>query len=301
MTVKTLEISIKELIRTVSALENKVCVLEVKIIAQNDLISKQCKQIEKLAITRPLLEAITPTLPPQATSASDLSAQEALQRRAKRRRSKKSPAAAAAIKITSATQKRLFAEVTKNDVSTCDTDFLNCSNGSNGFNDNRDRKLSQNMDEDSRDSAKNSTKYNSAQDDFKYVTYKKKKRQEVRVGEAVHNDLQAIVTKKYINAWAFKADTTEEQIRKFLANVATSDNYFVEKRTIKSTKHAAFIIGVPENLFETFNTPSIWPQGVRFSRWFLGRPRHLRGEDTKVNNANGQRRGPSGPAGAATN
>lgn len=104
-----------------------------------------------------------------------------------------------------------------------------------------------------------------------------KKRSTVVIGTAQNNDLQAAERLKHIQAWSFKPDTTKETILAFLNKIGKAD-YTVQKRDIKSDRHASFVIGIPENMFEKVTAPSVWPAGIRFAEWFLFRPRTSRGE-----------------------
>lgn len=97
------------------------------------------------------------------------------------------------------------------------------------------------------------------------------------------NELQTVQRMKYIQAWQFKPETTESMVTNFLNRISKSDEYLVQKRDIGPSRHASFVIGMPELLFDAFESPSVWPQGVRFSDWFLARPRRrgVRGEDRR--------------------
>lgn len=112
-------------------------------------------------------------------------------------------------------------------------------------------------------------------DSWKTVSHKKRRpKARITVGTGTpDNEIQTVEQLKYIQAWAFKPETTEANIHTFLNKVAKSNDYFVEKRVIKSTRHASFIIGFPEGLYETFSDASVWPPRVRFVDWFLHRPR----------------------------
>lgn len=94
---------------------------------------------------------------------------------------------------------------------------------------------------------------------------------------SVTADLHTVEKLKFIQAWSFKPDTTEEQLRSHLNKIAKSEEYVVEKREIKTDRHAAFIIGMPESLYKDMISPISWPQGVRIADWFRIRPRAQRG------------------------
>ncbi|KAJ2940121.1 hypothetical protein O0L34_g14159 [Tuta absoluta] len=112
----------------------------------------------------------------------------------------------------------------------------------------------------------------------------RKPRKSVIVGSgSINDEIQTVEKLKYIQAWSFKPDTTTGNITKFLHTVAPSSEYFVEKRDIQTKKHACFIIGMPESLYATINSPAVWPQGVKISDWFfLTRPRAARGSQSSA-------------------
>lgn len=111
-------------------------------------------------------------------------------------------------------------------------------------------------------------------DNWKIVGTKKKTRRPITVGVGKKSDeLQAIERLKYIQAWSFRPDTTAEKVMSFLNNIVNSNDYTVEKRTIKTVRHASFLIGIPENIYNEITTPTAWPPGVRFVPWIPFRQR----------------------------
>ncbi|KAJ2937268.1 hypothetical protein O0L34_g19373 [Tuta absoluta] len=103
---------------------------------------------------------------------------------------------------------------------------------------------------------------------------KRKPNRVVTVGEGQEDEVLKTVDKlKYIQTWSFHPNTSEENLKQYINKIHRSDDYVVEKRRINTDRHAAFIIGVPEKLYERFNSPAAWPQGVRFSDWFFRRHR----------------------------
>ncbi|KAJ2937641.1 hypothetical protein O0L34_g19313 [Tuta absoluta] len=120
----------------------------------------------------------------------------------------------------------------------------------------------------------------SADRDWQVQTSKrsKKKRRSVLVGAGATNDkLQTVEKQRHIQIWQLKPDTTVENIQNFLNTIVKSDGYEVKKRNIKSTRHACFIIALPESIYDAISSPSVWPAGVCISDWFLYRPRAQRG------------------------
>lgn len=100
----------------------------------------------------------------------------------------------------------------------------------------------------------------------------------VLIGAGAHNDeLQTVEKQRHIQIWQLKPETTVENIQNFLNTIVNNDDFVVAKRTIKSTRHASFIITLPESMYDKISSPSVWPAGVRISDWFLFRPRTQRG------------------------
>lgn len=89
--------------------------------------------------------------------------------------------------------------------------------------------------------------------------------------------LQTVEQIKYIQVWSFKPETTEDNVKNHLIKLAKCDNYLVEKRVIKTDKHAAFVIGFPQSLYDVLSSPQSWPQGVKLSDWFRWTPRRAEG------------------------
>lgn len=116
--------------------------------------------------------------------------------------------------------------------------------------------------------------------EWKEVSYTKRKpkRPSVVAGTgSIVEGLQTVEKLKFIQAWSFHPDTSEEQVRKHINNIEKSKDYLVEKRQIKTDRHASFIIGMPESLHSRLSSASSWPHGVRFADWFRFRPRGERG------------------------
>ncbi|KOB72730.1 PHD-finger [Operophtera brumata] len=109
---------------------------------------------------------------------------------------------------------------------------------------------------------------------------KKKITRPVTVGTGIINkELQAAERMKFIQAWSFRPDTTTSQVLSFLNNIVGSTKYTVEQRNIRSETHAAFVIGMPEGVYEKVTTPAAWPAKVCFADWFPARPRQQRGAE----------------------
>lgn len=105
-----------------------------------------------------------------------------------------------------------------------------------------------------------------------------RQRRQIVVGTGKLDDsIRAVERRRYIQAWSFKPDTTIELVLEFLNKIKHSENYLVQKREIKTSTHASFVIGIPESLWSELTDPAVWPQGVRFADWFPARPRQQRG------------------------
>ncbi|KAG7309250.1 hypothetical protein JYU34_005183 [Plutella xylostella] len=89
--------------------------------------------------------------------------------------------------------------------------------------------------------------------------------------------LKTVKRQKYIQAWMFDATTTTEDLRTFLQKVIPANEYYIEKRSINTNRHASFVIGIDEDRFDELKAPAIWPPGVRYADWFQYRPRQQRG------------------------
>ncbi|KOB64630.1 Uncharacterized protein OBRU01_23651, partial [Operophtera brumata] len=94
-------------------------------------------------------------------------------------------------------------------------------------------------------------------------------------------ELKAVEKTRSIQAWNFEPNTTSEKIERFLNRIVHSD-YTVEKRKIRTDRHAAFEISMLESVYTQVTAPAVWPPGVRFSEWFPGRPRRPRGDDRET-------------------
>lgn len=100
-------------------------------------------------------------------------------------------------------------------------------------------------------------------------SHNKKQTKAVTVGSGTEDvGFQVAEITKYIQAWQFKAVTTVDQIKNHLNKIVAAD-YFVEKRQLKTDRHASFIIGMPESIYSRIATPTVWPQGIRYVDWFF--------------------------------
>ncbi|KAG7296686.1 hypothetical protein JYU34_020556 [Plutella xylostella] len=109
----------------------------------------------------------------------------------------------------------------------------------------------------------------------KKVPTNRQRNSNIRIGAGSFDDeLQSVERLKYIQAWSFKPNTTTHNVLNFLNRIVTSDRYEVEKRKLKTNRHAAFVIGIPESLLPQIDSPSLWPPHVKYCDWFPAKPRY---------------------------
>ncbi|CAG4974960.1 unnamed protein product [Colias eurytheme] len=95
-------------------------------------------------------------------------------------------------------------------------------------------------------------------------------RRSVRVGSNKDSlILKGMERKKYLHVWRLHPETSLETLTKYVKNVCGPDALIkIDKIKHKTARdYASFIIGVPENLFNTLNQPEIWPVNAEFSEW----------------------------------
>ncbi|KOB51909.1 Conserved oligomeric Golgi complex component 6, partial [Operophtera brumata] len=92
-------------------------------------------------------------------------------------------------------------------------------------------------------------------------------------GKSENDGLQSAERLKFIQAWSFKPETSTEDVRNHIRKIEMCEKYVVEKRVIKTDQHAAFVIGFPETLYDRLCTPNAWPPGIKISDWFRLAPR----------------------------
>lgn len=102
--------------------------------------------------------------------------------------------------------------------------------------------------------------------EWQEVRHKRSKpRRSIVIGAgAEYSELKTVERIRHIQAWSFTPETTTENVKNFLNNITKHDEYEVLKRDILSKRHASFIIGIPESLYERLTSPTVWPPGVRF-------------------------------------
>lgn len=91
-------------------------------------------------------------------------------------------------------------------------------------------------------------------------------------GEADANLLTAD-RQKHLHIWNFQSGITEGNIFSYLKNKL---NDTINIKQVKITKpvtkhedHNFFVLSMPKEYFETFISPSLWPQRVSMQQWFI--------------------------------
>lgn len=272
MSMKSIESVVRELQQTVVTLVNKVGSLECKITEQSAIIIKLSG-----SSTRNSYAANAPSQTP-STAATTADATRPV-------RTARVHAAAAIAKLSSAATKRRngradTAVTPKSDIATINIpDKLKLTCGE----ENTLPKLTT-ADVIHSDVITATVEVTKRDDDktesqWQVVNNRRRRKQQapVIVGTAVSNDeIQVAEQVRHIQAWCFKPDTTTATVLSFLKKIIDSD-FTVVKREIKSERHASFLIGMPGRVFDIVTSPTAWPAGVRFTEWFLYRPRVQRG------------------------
>lgn len=284
MSLKTLETLIRELQKSVVTLTNKVCVIESKI--DEKLTSKVTPKVVDLSKATPT------TLNVQATPTADAAAAARPVRQA---RAKAYSAITAGNTRTQTVKKFSDAaktpEVSRPTPTVPDTFIPSVSKVA----------APKAATTPSLQSTPTTSKIENDDDydnSWKKVIHKRKKnpRMSVMVGTGMLDaGLQTVEKIRHMQAWSFKPETTEEALMTYLKKIEKCEEYTVEKRNILTKKHACFVIGMPDSIYGKFQSPSVWPQHVRFTDWFPAPPRgdRRRGQD---DNTRSSERSPLGAA-----
>lgn len=269
MAQKATETAVRELQKYVADLTKRICDLECKLLEQNAIITTQSESIIKLksavggtsisqstTVDTPAVPANTTQVRPVRQARLNTAAAKAAKVSNKKPTSVSSSSPTTYSDVTQAVQKVTESVAMKPTTSeTCDSRTI----------DKPVEKITINDDDD---------------DQWKEVVKKRttKKRKIVTGTGNQNDDLQTVERIKYLQAWSLKPETTEGNVLKYINSIEICDQYTVQKRMIKTDKHASFVIGFPESLYNTLSSPSSWPPGVKLSDWFLVRPRAPRGD-----------------------
>ncbi|KOB52556.1 Uncharacterized protein OBRU01_25978 [Operophtera brumata] len=287
MAQKALETAVRDLQKVVGELVNKIGLLESKIDDQSVIIKKQEQSMISLRIAvegKPDPVQVKP-------SVADVQAPPALQRPVRQARLNAaaklvSGHAAAAKKIAAGLQcapLRLTTPKTPETsrIETKPTPPQNIQGNEEGSKPARTTEPTDASDQGKVDTALIHNVAGKDPDQWHVVSRQRRKNPQrpITVGIGKENDdLQAVERMKYIQAWSFRPDTTTEKVMDFLNAIKQSD-YTVEKRQIKSERHASFLIGVPESTYDEVTSPTAWPPRVCFVPWFPARPRREWGSE----------------------
>lgn len=263
MSTKTLENAIRELQKTIATLVNKVDSLEVKLDEQSKIISKLS------SISDSDKQKSLANVPPKTDKVPDAALQRNV--RAARRN-----AAAAISEMSSATSRK------------CSAVRANTPNTTRDINKPSNAPIANlpAVIASSKSACELKSQANvgcvpdkNEQNEWQVVGRQRRNKRPVLVGTGSDDqELKAVEKTRSIQAWNFEPNTTSEKIVRFLNNIVISD-YTVEKRKIRTDRHAAFEISMLESIYAQVTAPAVWPPGVRFSEWFPGRSRRPRGDD----------------------
>lgn len=275
MTIKELQNNVLDLVKAVKNLGDKVTTMDSRIVEQNSIILKQSREISQLRseIAGTLTNVASARKPSNSTNATATPPTSVTQRLIRQTRTNAAKAATEAA----------AAKKTKNRAATAEAANISevsrpsfISPQPNATADPHDNESSP------QGVAPLSATHSNllpkpTNDDWQVVKRKQHMHKQRPIltgsGQSI-DDLQTVEQLKYMQAWSFKPDTTVQSIMAHINNIHQCE-YLVEKRDIKTTRHAAFVIGVPISAFEQIYTPSVWPPGVKISEWtyFRASPR----------------------------
>lgn len=266
MTLKDLESTILNLVKVVTNLGDKVSSMDSRIVEQNSIIQKQAKEISLLRSEI----AGTSTKVPSTRKSSDptngaSAAPPASETKRPIRQTRTNAAKTAAVKTkhtTSTAEAAKTPEVSRSSYNpTQTTSNVKPNDGESPLQGEVPLSATQ-----CGLSAK-PDKDNSEWQVMKRKRHAYKQRPIFTGSGKCNNALQTVEQLKYMQAWSFKPDTTEQSIMTHINKIEKCEEYFVEKRNIQTNRHAAFVIGVPLSLYEQIYSPTVWPPGVRLSEW----------------------------------
>lgn len=291
MAQKALEGVVRELHKVVSELATKISALESKIDEQSTIIVKQEESLKLLTLA---IEGTPKSAPPKLLDANDGQENPAIpattQRPMRQARANSSAKAkigyAAAAKKSAATKPRTDGDVgdvgvTNNllKTSTVTATIANPTLPTKATLSSVDCQATNSAGTRTVDTGDNRRGNIASDEEWQPARKARNFKRRVVTGSGQEDDeLKTVEKLKYLQAWSFKPETTEQNVLTYLNKLQDCDKYIVEKRLIKTTRHAAFVIAFPESLNETINTPTAWPTGVKLSDWFPRRPRGQRGD-----------------------
>lgn len=279
MASKALESLVKVLQKTIETLCTRVSALESTVSAQNDLITKlrianNPQQQSPTTLTpTPLTSAPTPPLQRpvrqarlKAKETSSARCQNKITKTVARTSLAPSPTAAAPVNVPKISDERRVTDASESSASTITPKAV--ATNSTVPNANLTQEPLTGIDR-----ASDEEGWTTVQ--RKKIPIKRQRNSNIRIGAGkIDEELQSVERIKYIQAWSFKPNTTTHNVLNFLNRIVTSDRYEVEKRKLKTDKHAAFVIGIPESLLEKVDSPALWPPHVKYCDWFPAKPRY---------------------------
>lgn len=298
MTVKELEISIRELTSTIAALVSKVSGLEVKIEAQNAIISRLTKvnSGQSQHVNSPTTSQDTPQAPAALQRPASLARPAA---------NKKFSAAAKQIAVPASRESisRATATITPDVSKSCKLPLTSAAatkraSAPSAPLTSQPVAPTSRQDKSQDEAIKTVSSTEIAEEPVKTSldnqawtvvarrsAKKRRPHRPVITGTGNENaGLQAVERLKYVQVWTLKPSTTEESLLAHLNSISKCDKFTVERRLLKSSDHASFIIGLPECMLDLVKTPTSWPPRVKLADWFPARPRRQRGEQHSSRN-----------------
>lgn len=280
---KSLESVVRELVTTVTTLSSKVGALEAKIEAQNSLIIKLTSDAPVMN-KAPLPTARNSLTPVVSSLATPPTAAAAMHRPARAARSnavfKINGGYSGAAKNT--TKKTVSAKITTETAIPLTPAVAATEPVIDAQVPPPAKLLAEIITPTTTDDLTDQTQLNNDGNWTKVVSRRpinKRRNNRVTTGTGCEDsELQTVDRLKFIQTWELRPETTEDGLRKFLNKIVASEKYSVEKRILKTDTQAAFVVGIPESIFERVTSPTAWPPRVKFASWFPVRPRRQRGE-----------------------
>lgn len=288
MAQKALEGVVRELHKVVSDLATKISALECKIEAQTTIIAKQEESVKLLTLA---IEGTPKSVPPKLLDADGGEQQPAIPATTQRpmRQARLNSSAKTKIGYAAAAKKSAPAKPSI-DGDVGDTNNLPKTSTVTAVSANLNLPTIPTLSSsecrvtNSAETRTDGTRGNcheniTSEEGWQSARKARNSKRRVVIGSGQEDDeLKTVEKLKYLQAWSFKPETTEQNVLTYLKKLQDCDQYTVEKRVIKTTRHAAFVIAFPESLNDRINTPVAWPAGVKLSDWFPRRPRGLRGD-----------------------
>lgn len=300
MAQKALEGVVRELHKVVSELATKISALECKIDEQTTIIVKQEESLKLLTLT---IEGTPKSVPPiqldtlggQEMPAIPATTQRPIRQVRVNSSAKAQSAHAATAKKSAAAKPRIDGNVGDSNnllmTSTVTTASAKPSLPTKATLSSLERRATNSAETRPVNTGENRHEIIVSDEGWQPARKARSSKRRVVTGSGQKDEqLKTVEKLKYLQAWSFKPETTEQNVLTYLNKLQVSEHYIVEKRVINTTRHAAFVIAFPESLNDTINTPAAWPAGVKWSDWFPRRPRGQRGDtSSEIHTGDGAR------------